>query len=161
MLIILLVIKIPFNHLIIEIIQRITYIFAIYYPINKHKIMETGLKHVSTVTVSAANTALTIGSGDMEVFATPAMVALMENAAMKAVAPHLPEGSTTVGAMMETSHIKPSALGETVNAEAILEEIDGRKLTFKVTASDSKGTIGEGKHIRYIVDRERFLSKLK
>lgn len=161
MLIILLVIKFPFNHLIIEIIQRITYIFAIYYPINKHKIMETGLKHVSTVTVSAANTALTIGSGDMEVFATPAMVALMENAAMKAVAPHLPEGSTTVGAMMETSHIKPSALGETVNAEAILEEIDGRKLTFKVTASDSKGTIGEGKHIRYIVDRERFLSKLK
>lgn len=161
MLIILLVIKIPFNHLIIEIIQRITYIFAIYYPINKHKIMETGLKHVSTVTVSAANTALTMGSGDMEVFATPAMVALMENAAMKAVAPHLPEGSTTVGAMMETSHIKPSALGETVNAEAVLEEIDGRKLTFKVTASDSKGTIGEGKHIRYIVDRERFLSKLK
>lgn len=161
MLIILLVIKFPFNHLIIEIIQRITYIFAIYYPINKHKIMETGLKHVSTVTVSAANTALTMGSGDMEVFATPAMVALMENAAMKAVAPHLPEGSTTVGAMMETSHIKPSALGETVNAEAILEEIDGRKLTFKVTASDSKGTIGEGKHIRYIVDRERFLSKLK
>ena len=123
--------------------------------------METGLKHVSTVTVSAANTALTMGSGDMEVLATPAMVALMENAAMKAVAPHLPEGSTTVGAMMETSHIKPSALGETVNAEAILEEIDGRKLTFKVTASDSKGTIGEGKHIRYIVDRERFLSKLK
>ena len=72
--------------------------------------METGLKHVSTVTVSAANTALTMGSGDMEVFATPAMVALMENAAMKAVAPHLPEGSTTVGAMMETSHIKPPYL---------------------------------------------------
>ena len=85
----------------------------------------------------------------------------MENAAMKAVAPHLPEGSTTVGAMMETSHIKPSAIGETVNAEAVLEEIDGRKLTFKVTASDSKGTIGEGTHVRYIVDRERFLSKLK
>ncbi len=123
--------------------------------------METGLKHVSTMTVSAANTALTMGSGDMEVFATPAMVALMENAAMKAVASHLPEGSTTVGAMMETSHIKPSALGETVTAEAVLEEIDGRKLTFKVTAADSKGTIGEGKHIRYIVDRERFLSKIK
>ena len=113
------------------------------------------------MTVSAANTALTMGSGDMEVFATPAMVALMENAAMKAVASHLPEGSTTVGAMMETSHIKPSALGETVTAEAVLEEIDGRKLTFKVTAADSKGTIGEGKHIRYIVDRERFLSKIK
>lgn len=124
-------------------------------------IMEIGLNHISTVTVSTANTALSMGSGDMEVFATPSMVALMENAAMKAVAQHLPEGSTTVGAMMETSHIKPSTIGETVKAEAILEEVDGRKLTFKVIASDSKGIIGEGKHIRYIVDRERFLSKLK
>lgn len=123
--------------------------------------MEKGLKHISTTTVTAANTALTMGSGDMEVFATPAMVALMENAAMKAVAPHLPEGSTTVGAMMQTSHIKPSAPGETVTAEAVLQEVDGRKLTFRVTASDSDGTIGEGIHIRYIVVRERFLSRLK
>lgn len=123
--------------------------------------MEKGLKHISTTTVTAANTALTMGSGDMEVFATPAMVALMENAAMKAVASHLPEGSTTVGAMMQTSHIKPSAPGETVTAEAVLQEVDGRKLTFRVTASDSEGTIGEGIHIRYIVDRERFLSRLK
>ena len=123
--------------------------------------METGLNHISKVTVNTSNTALTMGSGNMEVFATPAIVALMGNAAMNAVAAHLTEVSTTVGAMMETSHIKPSALGETVMAEAILEEIDGRKLTFKVIASDSKGTIGEGKHIRYIVDRERFLSKLK
>ena len=123
--------------------------------------MEKGLKHINTTTVTTANTALTMGSGDMEVFATPAMVALMENAAMKAVAPHLPEGSTTVGAMMQTSHIKPSAPGETVTAEAVLQEVDGRKLTFRVTASDSEGTIGEGIHIRYIVDRERFLSRLK
>lgn len=122
--------------------------------------MEIGLKHVSTATVSDANTALALGSGDMEVFATPAMVALMENAAMEVVTPHLPEGDTTVGAMIEISHVKPSAMGETIKAEAILEEIDGRKLTFKVKASDSKGIIGEGKHIRYIVGRERFLSKL-
>ena len=123
--------------------------------------MEKGLKHISTTTVTTANTALTMGSGDMEVFATPAMVALMENAAMKAVAPHLPEGSTTVGAMMQTSHIKPSAPGETVTAEAVLQEVDGRKLTFRITAYDAEGTIGEGIHIRYIVDRERFLSRLK
>ena len=123
--------------------------------------MEKGLKHISTTTVTAANTALTMGSGDMEVFATPTMVALMENAAMKAVAPHLPEGSTTVGAMMQTSHIKPSAPGETVTAEAVLQEVDGRKLTFRITAYDAEGTIGEGIHIRYIVDRERFLSRLK
>lgn len=122
--------------------------------------MEKGLTYTSTTTVCNENTARTIGSGDMDVFATPAMVALMENAAMNAVAPELPEGSTTVGAFIETSHIKPSKLGETVTATAVLEEIEGRKLSFRITAADSKGTIGEGKHIRYIVDREKFLSKL-
>jgi predicted thioesterase len=96
----------------------------------------------------------------MEVFATPALVALMENAAMNAVKPVLPEGSTTVGAMIQTSHLKPSGLNEEVTATAELTEIEGRKLTFKVSASDSKGLVGEGIHIRYIVDRERFLSKL-
>ena len=74
--------------------------------------MEKGLTYTSKTTVCKGNTALTIGSGDMEVFATPALVALMENAAMNAVKPYLPEGSTTVGAMIQTSHIKPSGLGE-------------------------------------------------
>lgn len=123
--------------------------------------MEKGLTYTSKVTVNQGNTALAMGSGDMEVFATPALVALMENAAMQAVQNELPEGCTTVGAMMQTSHIQPSALGEEVHATATLEEAEGRKLTFKVTAADSKGIVGEGTHIRYIVDRERFLSKLK
>lgn len=122
--------------------------------------MEKGLTYTSKTTVCKENTALTVGSGDMEVFATPALVALLENAAMNAVKPYLPEGSTTVGAMIQTSHIKPSGLGEEISATAVLEEVKGRKLTFKVSASDSKGIIGEGIHIRYIVDRERFLSKL-
>lgn len=122
--------------------------------------MEKGLTYTSKTTVCKENTALTVGSGDMEVFATPALVALMENAAMNAVKPYLPEGSTTVGAMIQTSHIKPSGLGEEISATALLEEAEGRKLTFKVSASDPKGIIGEGIHIRYIVDRERFLSKL-
>lgn len=123
--------------------------------------METGLKFSSSVVVNKDNLAITLGSGDLEVFATPAMVALMENAAMKAVADSLPKGSTTVGAMMQTSHVKPSAIGETVTATAVLKEIDGRKLTFEVSASDTKGIVGEGTHIRYIVDREKFMSKLK
>lgn len=122
--------------------------------------MEKGLTYTSKTTVCKENTALTVGSGDMEVFATPALVALMENAAMNAVKPYLPEGSTTVGAIIQTSHIKPSGLGEEISATAVLEEAEGRKLTFKVSASDPKGIIGEGIHIRYIVDRERFLSKL-
>ncbi|WP_455673220.1 thioesterase family protein [Phocaeicola sp.] len=123
--------------------------------------METGLTYTSTVMVSKENIAATMGSGDLEVFATPAMVALMENAAMNVVVAELPEGSTTVGAMMNTTHIKPSAMGETISATAILKEVEGRKLTFEVKAEDSKGVIGEGIHIRYIVDREKFMSKLK
>ncbi len=122
--------------------------------------LEKGLSHQSTTTVSEQNTALAMGSGDLKVFATPAMIALMENAAMKSVAFDLPEGATTVGAMMHSTHIKPSAHGETITATATLTEIEGRKLTFKVSAHDSKGTIGEGTHIRYIVDREKFISKL-
>ena len=120
--------------------------------------METGLTYTSTVVVSKENVAATMGSGDLNVFATPAMVALMENAAMNAVAGGLPEGSTTVGAMMNTTHIKPSAVGDTVSATAVLKEVEGRKLTFEVRAQDSKGVIGEGTHVRYIVDKEKFMS---
>ena len=122
--------------------------------------MELGLKYESVVVASEANSAKTLGSGDMDVFATPAMVALMENAAMLAVAAHLPEGSATVGTQMNTSHIKASPLGATITASAELTEVDGRKLTFAVKAWDEKGVIGEGVHTRFVVDRERFLSKL-
>ena len=122
--------------------------------------MEKGLTYTSQTEVTPTNTALALGSGDLEVFATPALTALMENAAMNAVKNELPQGSTTVGAMIQTTHVKPSAKVETVWATAVLTEAEGRKLTFKVTAKDTKGIIGEGIHIRYIVDRERFLSKL-
>ena len=123
--------------------------------------LEVGLKYESRMTVGAENTALVLGSGDMEVLATPAMVALMENAAMKAVADYLPEGSTTVGIEISTSHLKASAVGANVVAEATLQEVDGRRLVFSLKAWDEAGVIGEGKHTRFIVDRERFLSKLK
>lgn len=122
--------------------------------------MEIGLKYQSRVVVSADNTALKLGSGDMEVFATPAMIALMENAAMNAVASSLDEGATTVGTMMRSSHVKASAVGATITAEAELVAVEGRRLSFVVKAWDEKGTIGEGEHERFIVNRERFLSKL-
>lgn len=122
--------------------------------------MEKGLTHTSSLIVSSEHLAKSVGSGNLEVLATPAMVALMENAAMLAVAPELPEGSTTVGAMLQITHNRPTGPGENVTATATLEEVDGRKLTFAVTASDSKGIIGEGQHIRYVVDKARFLSKL-
>ena len=122
--------------------------------------MEIGLKYESLTVVTAANTALTLGSGDMEVFATPAMVALMENAAMLAVKDSLPEGSATVGTQISTSHIKASPLGATITASATLTTVEGRRLEFEVKAWDEKGVIGEGTHTRFVVDRERFLSKL-
>ena len=123
--------------------------------------LEIGMTFTSSTVVSQANCAATIGSGDLEVFATPAMVTLMENAAMLAVAPHLDEGASTVGVEMNPSHIKASPMGATITASAELTTIEGRKLTFKVKAWDEQGVIGEGYHTRFIVDRERFLSKIK
>lgn len=122
--------------------------------------LKKGLSSQSSVTVSAGNTAAAMGSGDLDVFATPAMVALMENAAMKAVADALPEGSTTVGAEMNVTHIKPSGLGVEIVATAVLTGVEGRKLTFNVGARDAEGMIGEGIHIRYAVDRRRFMEKV-
>ena len=122
--------------------------------------LEIGLKYESVVEVTSANSAKTMGSGDMDVFATPSMVALMENAAMMAVASALPEGSATVGTQINTSHIKASPIGATITASAELTEVEGRKLSFAVKAWDEKGVIGEGVHTRFVVDRERFLSKL-
>lgn len=122
--------------------------------------VEKGLKSESRTVVSAENVAATMGSGDMQVFATPAMVALMENAAMNAVAGVLEPGASTVGVEMSVSHVKASPVGAEVTASAVLTEVDGRKLTFEVRAWDDKGTIGEGRHVRFIVDRERFLAKL-
>lgn len=122
--------------------------------------METGLQYTSTLTVDNAHSAMNMGSGDMPVLATPAMVALMENAAMMAVAPHLPEGATTVGGQISTSHLCPSGMGAVVTATATLEKIEGKKLFFRVEAHQGETLIGEGTHLRFIVDREKFMSKL-
>lgn len=123
--------------------------------------LEQGLSARSIATVTAENTAVSMGSGDLPVFATPAMVALMENAAMQAVAGELPEGATTVGAEMNVTHIKPTGLGAAVTATAVLTAVEGRKLTFNVGARDAEGMIGEGVHIRYVVDRARFMDKVR
>ena len=121
---------------------------------------KTGMTFKSETVVALSNCAVTMGSGDLEVFATPAMVALMENAAMNAVAQALPQGATTVGAEINTTHVKPSAIGVKVRATATLTAVEGRKLTFEVEACDEVGTIGKGTHVRYIVDKERFMAKL-
>ena len=135
-----------------------------------NNMLEVGLKHTSELIVSDALTAIQMGSGDMPVLATPAMMALMENAAMLAVADELPEGSlrakrtsssgTTVGGHIESSHLKPTKIGDKVSATAEVTKVDGKKIEFKVSAYSGDALLGEGTHLRFIVDRERFMSKL-
>ena len=122
--------------------------------------LKPGLSHRSKFIVVQHLTAKAIGSGDLPVLATPAMIALMENAAMLAVASHLAETDTTVGGYMECSHLKPTSMGDEVETEAILVKIDGKALHFDIAAYAGEKKIGEGHHIRYIVDRDRFLSRL-
>ena len=120
-----------------------------------------GQKHTSELTVTDAVTAMTIGSGDLPVLATPMILALMENAAMLTVRDELPEGCTTVGGYIESSHLKPSKIGDVVRAEAEVTNVDGKKIEFKVAAYSGDTLLGEGTNLRFIVDREKFLSKLK
>lgn len=122
--------------------------------------MKKGKKYTSRVVVSNALTAKEMDSGDMPVYATPAMVALMENAAMMCVADDIEEDCSTVGIAMNVSHVKASPVGAEISATAELTDIEERKLTFKVSAYDGETLIGEGVHIRFIVKREKFLSKL-
>lgn len=122
--------------------------------------IQEGLRHTSQLTVDETVTAIAMGSGDMPVLATPVMMALMENAAMLAVADHLPEGSTTVGGHISSSHLKPSKLGDTITATATVTRVDGKKIEFKVEAHCGDTLLGEGTHLRFIVDKEKFMSRL-
>lgn len=97
----------------------------------------------------------------MDVFATPSMIALMEQAAYTLVQGSMAEGESTVGTQMNVDHVKASKIGDTITAKAVLTAIDGRKLTFEVSATDSAGnTIGHGTHTRFIIQIEKFLSRL-
>ncbi|MBQ4462063.1 MAG: thioesterase family protein [Bacteroidaceae bacterium] len=122
--------------------------------------IETGQKHTSELTVTENVTAPKIGSGDMPVLATPAMLALMENAAMLAVADCMADGETTVGGHIESSHLKPSKIGDKITATAEVIKVDGKKIEFKVSAHSNDVLLGEGTHLRFIVDRNRFIEKL-
>ena len=122
--------------------------------------LQEGLRHTSQLTVNETVTAIAMGSGDLPVLATPVMMALMENAAMLAVADHLPEGSTTVGGHISSSHLKPTKLGDTITATATVTRVDGKKIEFKVEAYCGDTLLGEGTHLRFIVDKEKFMSRL-
>lgn len=121
--------------------------------------LTVGIKGKAETIVSEANSAKTLGSGTLDVFGTPAMVALMEETALKSVAPYLDEGCGTVGISLNVTHDAPTPFGMKVWCESELTEIDGRKLVFQVTAYDAKGKIGGGRHERFIIQNEKFQAK--
>ena len=123
--------------------------------------LEKGMKGQEAVRVAADNTAVAYGSGGIEVFATPAMIGLMEGAAMKAVEEALPEGYGTVGTRLDVRHMAATPRGFRVYAEAKLVEIKGKRLVFEVAAFDEVERIGEGVHERYIIEKQSFLKRVE
>lgn len=118
-----------------------------------------GLSHQERDTVTEHNTAAAVGSGGVSVYGSPFMIGLMEMAAARCVQPHLEAGQTTVGTAFQISHVAATPIGMGVWAEATLEQVDGRRLVFAVTAYDDAERIGEGRHERFIVQVERFVQR--
>ncbi|MCB1039565.1 MAG: hotdog domain-containing protein [Acidimicrobiales bacterium] len=118
-----------------------------------------GLTAKIELTVTSADTADTLRSGDVPVLATPRIVALVEEAAVAAVADQLDDGETTVSMRVQLDHLAPSAVGATVTASAKLEKVEGRRLKFSVSVNDSRGLVAAGKVTRVVVERERFMDK--
>lgn len=118
-----------------------------------------GIKGEKTVRVDGTNTAASMGSGTLQVFATPAMIALVEGAAFESVQPFLDEGQGTVGTHLDVAHSSATPVGMEVTARTELVEIDRRRLVFRVVVEDSKGEIGSGTHERFVVDNAKFMSK--
>jgi fluoroacetyl-CoA thioesterase len=122
--------------------------------------LHPGITHTATKKVEYNDTAAKYGSGLVEVFATPALIALMEQASLKAVLPFLGQELGTVGFEVNIRHFKPTPVGMEVKCTATLKEADEKKLTFHVVAFDEEGKIGEGTHIRYIIDSKKFMKNL-
>jgi predicted thioesterase len=126
---------------------------------NFDTVLQPGLRGEKTATVTEQNTARSLGSGGLAVFATPSLVALLEGACVQAVDGLLPEGYSTVGTDVQVKHLAATPVGMSVRAEGELTEVDGRRLAFRVAAFDEAGKIGEGAHERFIVDKGKFLAK--
>ena len=121
--------------------------------------LETGIKGTKEITVTNELTAKTFKSGTLDVYATPAMIALMEDVAFESVASELEEGCGTVGTLIDVKHVAATPVGMKVTCESELTKIDGRALTFSVKAFDECGLIGEGVHERFIINDEKFQAK--
>lgn len=122
--------------------------------------LKPGLTGSATIVVGEQHTAEHMGSGRARVFASPAMIALMEAAAVDCVDGELADGQESLGVRLEVDHTAPTPVGLTVTARAELVAVDGRKLTFNVEAEDGREVIGKGRHVRVVVDSARFAQKL-
>ena len=123
--------------------------------------ISVGTKGTAQMTVTPEHTAKAVGSGMLEVFATPCMAALMEEAACTCVAPYLEEGESTVGTRLDIAHVSATPVGMKVTAECTLTAAEGRKLTFSVAVRDCVGPIGSGTHERFLIDADRFMEKCR
>lgn len=121
--------------------------------------LNPGIRGEKTVEVTASNTAEALGSGTLPVFATPAMIALIEATASESVAPFLEEGTSTVGTHLDVAHSSATPVGMSATCVTELVEVDRRRLVFSVTVTDAKGDIGSGTHERFVVDNAKFMSK--
>ena len=121
--------------------------------------IEAGITGKRETVVTEELTARVMGSGELDVYATPAMIALMEETAYKSVSGNLEEGMGSVGTKMEVEHVSASPVGMKITCETKLIEADGRKLVFSVEAYDEKGLIGKGIHERFIVHNQKFQEK--
>lgn len=122
--------------------------------------LKPGLAGTAETIVRETNTAIAMGSGSLQVFATPCMVALMEQAACNAVDPCFNDSESSVGTLVNITHDAATAPGKKVTATATLVEVEGRKLVFEVTAADEDKQIGKGRHERFIINKEKFMAKL-
>lgn len=129
------------------------------YRLLTRKTMETGIIGKEELIVNEMNTAEALGSGSLAVFATPAMIALMEKTARLSVAPFLEDGQSTVGTLVNVKHLSASPVGMKITCRTELKEIDRRRLVFHVECSDEAGIIGEGEHERFIIDEVKFMAK--
>jgi predicted thioesterase len=123
--------------------------------------MSPGLHGSAKLVVAEADTAIALHSGEVPVLGTPRLIALCEEASLAAVADQLAAGHTTVGMRVQIDHLAPTHVGSSVAAEATLEKVEGRRLTFTVSVSDHCGLVAAGKVTRVVVETERFLDKAR
>lgn len=123
------------------------------------KEMQPGIKGLQEITVTDRDTAAVYGSGSLEVFGTPAMIALMEKTALNSIVPYLDETEGSVGTALDVKHTAATPVGMKVTCESELVEVDRKRLVFRLSVRDEAGPIGEGTHERFVIDNERFMEK--